>query len=202
MGGFTTEEFERAFVQVYPSEQPLSQECKNFLGFLLTNTPEDVSSGISSSMVDSTNGAKINKCLKTIIGYDDIDYLMLFINHANQSGLTSREIQKHEQFPIFHVVFQMLRNREQLPPASATAKPHSFLFHKKNLERFNTEAASVEPGSVHSRPSEAGVGGGSRRRSSSHRKRKSYRKSKRVRHTPRKQTRRHRHRRSRHRHRR
>ena len=43
-------------------------------------------------------------------------------------------------------------------------------------------------------------GGGSRRRRSSHRKRKSYRKSKRVRHTPRKQTRRHR--RSRHRHRR
>jgi hypothetical protein len=42
-------------------------------------------------------------------------------------------------------------------------------------------------------------GGGSRRRRSSHRKRKGYRKSKRVRHTRRKQTRRHRHRRSRHR---
>ena len=42
-------------------------------------------------------------------------------------------------------------------------------------------------------------GGGSRRRRTSHRKRKSYRKSKCVRHTRRKQTRRHRHRRSRHR---
>jgi hypothetical protein len=44
-----------------------------------------------------------------------------------------------------------------------------------------------------------GIGGGSRRRRSSHRKRKSYRKSKRVRHTRRKQTRRHRHRHSRYR---
>ena len=48
-------------------------------------------------------------------------------------------------------------------------------------------------------PYRSGVGGGSRRRRSSHRKRKSYRKSKRVRHTRRKQTRRHRHRHSRHR---
>jgi hypothetical protein len=44
--------------------------------------------------------------------------------------------------------------------------------------------------------------GGSRRRRSSHRKRKGYRKSKRVRHTRRKQTRRHRHRHRRSRHRR
>ena len=197
MSGFKTEEFELAFVQVYPDEQPFSQECKQFLGFLLTNTPEKVSSGIS--MRDSTNRDKNNEYLKTIIGYPDRDYLMQFINHANQSGLTSGEIQKPSQFPIFHVVFQMLRNREKVPPASA-----SFAYHKKNLENYTTKAASVEPGSVHSRPRppEAGVGGGSRRRRSSHRKRKGYRKSKRVRHTPRKQTRRHRHRRSRHRHRR
>ena len=46
MSRFTAEEFERAFVQVYQGQQPFSEQCKNFLEFLLTNTPENVSSYI------------------------------------------------------------------------------------------------------------------------------------------------------------
>ena len=89
-------------------------------------------------------------------------------------------------------------------PKSTIAKPKSssYEFHEQNLKRSHTDAASVPPGTSHTLSHEMDIGGGSRRRRSSHRKRKSYRKSKRVRHTRRKQTRRHRHRRSRHRHRR
>jgi hypothetical protein len=84
-----------------------------------------------------------------------------------------------------------------LPSARPSAHPTASAFarHKANLQRSNFKAASVER-------QLPGMGGGSRRRRTSHGKRKSYRKSKRVRHTPRKQTHRHRHRHRRSRHRR
>ena len=249
MSRFTAEEFETAFQQVYPENYPFSEQCKNFLEFLLTNTPENVSSDISSLMDDSnmddSNRDEINEYLKTIIGYADIDYLMQFIEHINQIGLTSGEIQNHTQYPIFHVVFQMLQNREikssasarplasattkpkpkPEPPASARAptgiftKPRAPPTHKRAstpkrphphstsarvqgtllsnyYDPLTSNAVSISPPPPPPPPSD---GGGSRRRRSSHRKRKGYRKSKRVRHTRRKQTRTHRHRRSRHR---
>ena len=245
MGRFTAEEFETAFQQVYPENYPFSEQCKNFLEFLLTNTPKNVSSDISSLMDDSnmddSNRDEINEYLKTIIGYADIDYLMQFIEHINQNGLTSGEIQNHTQYPIFHVVFQMLQNREikssasARPTASATTKPKpkpeppasaraptgiftkprapTGIFTKPRAPQptsarvqgtlpsnyydpLTSNAVSISPPPPPPPPSD---GGGSRRRRSSHRKRKGYRKSKRVRHTRRKQTRRHRHRRSRHR---
>ena len=285
MSRFTAEEFERAFQEVYPSQQqqPFSEECKQFLGFLLTDTHENVSSAIESSMGDSTKMDKINKCLETIIGNISIYDLNRFIGYVNVSSVNSDNILEimnqqpdYMYTPIFRICLQMLKNKErgplQAPPtsaptsapasaptsapasarqpnttlifsnkppkptkhhtphqpasarplASATTKPASartphstsahssappttpFTYHEQNLKSFHTNDASVERGSVHPGSSKAGAVGGSRRRRTSHRKRKGYRKSKRVRHTPRKQTRRHRHRhrRSRHRHRR
>ena len=100
------------------------------------------------------------------------------------------------------------------PPASAfpsapvSTRPPKSTIAKENERRANwwalhdegkTDEAQLRFGANKGAPYSSGVGGGSRRRRTSHRKRKSYRKSKHVRHTRRKQTRRHRHRRSRHR---
>ena len=254
MSRFTGEEFERAFQQVYESEQPLFPECKVFLRNILTNSIESVYATISK-MLDE-NKDEMNKCLKTIIEHDNIVDLINFIENINAPSATidtiSTYVLGYEELPIVKVCLRMFQNQAQglqrAPPASAhpprstitkpsSAKPTStrpsaifkkhaitppsaifkktaitpasarpsahpttsFAYHKKNLERFRTNAASVPPGTSHTLSPGVDLGGGSRRRRSSHRKRKSYRKSKRVRHTPRKQTRRHRHRRSRHR---
>jgi hypothetical protein len=159
---------------------------------------------------------------------DEKGELMKFINYINSLGVGSEQIQQiinqnpsvHNDVPIFKVCLKMFENREQGPthPSAlfastpASARPSAnFPIPKTQKERIQRWWALNDAG--RNREAEIYYGaykypnlppgvGGSRRRRSSHRKRKGYRKSKRVRHTPRKQTRRHRHRHRRSRHRR
>ena len=228
MSRFTEDEFKTAFGQV-PHEYPqdVDSVCNTFFKILLTNTPESVYATISK-MPDKNKG-EMNECLKTIIGNTSIDQLNRFIGYVNDYSVNSANIleimnQKphHMGIPIFQVCLQMLQNKErgplQAPPASAlfasalfeSARPPTSTIAKdaetKRIKQWwalreagNPIKAERDFGANKGAPYSSGVGGGSRRRRSSHRKRKSYRKSKRVRHTRRKQTRRHRHRHSRHR---
>jgi hypothetical protein len=132
MSRFTGDEFDIAFQQVY-HEYPQdvdSVKCKNLLKFLLTNTPEEVSTGISLTLDE--NKVEMNNCLITIIGNTSIDELKRFIDYVNDSSVTSANILEimnqqphHRGIPIFNVCLQMLQNREQGPLPSA---PTSSLF--------------------------------------------------------------------------
>jgi hypothetical protein len=119
---------------------------------------------------------------------------------------------KHNEYIQSHLsrVPKSSRPTSTRPPASAhpSTRPLKSTIAKENERIANwwalhnegkTDEAQLRFGANKGALYSSGVGGGSRRRRTSHRKRKSYRKSKCVRHTRRKQTRRHRHRRSRHR---
>ena len=123
-------------------------------------------------------------------------------HHTSARPLTSA-------LPVGKVIAKPTRPPPSTKPASALLSAHPPTSAKDAEadriakwwalhEAGNTDDAERLFGANKGAPYRSGVGGGSRRRRSSHRKRKSYRKSKRVRHTRRKQTRRHRHRRSRH----
>ena len=150
MSRFTPEEFDIAFGEVYPSVYPFTENCKKFLEFLLTNTPENVSSGISLSIGDDM--VKMKECLNTIIDHDNIEDLMGIITFINNTDTTIEAISKmlsgYEDLPIVKVCLQMFQNRElelqqAPPPPSARFDPNSL--HEKNLRRRRPKAASVEP---------------------------------------------------------
>ncbi len=151
MSRFTAEEFERAFVQVYPSQQPLSPECKVFLGFLLTNTPKDVYTSISLSMSDS-NKDKINKCLNTIIGHDNIDDLINFIQDINNPSKTSSTTilklmeDGYNDLPIIKVCLIMFQNKEGPTQALHTSTRPSA--HTSAYPPASTPASAYPPASA------------------------------------------------------
>jgi len=207
MSRFTEEEFERAFKQVSPTwKYRVDEQCKTFLKIILTNTADYVEKFIND-IPESVSKTR-DQCLKIIIEHTNINDLNGFIQNINAPSTTtdtiSKDLSGYEDLPIASVCLRMFQNREPGPPKPASTrppKPASAIAKLPSARPSTLRSDYYDPRtsnavSISPPPSN---GGGSRRRRSSHRKRKSYRKSKRVRHTPRKQTRRRGYRRSRHR---
>ena len=161
MSRFTPEEIERAFGQVsheYPQDVD-SVTCKNLLKFLLTNTPEDVVTGIHST--PDYNMGEMNKYLKTIIGNTDIVQLEKFIRYINGSSVNSSTISEiigqqphHKYIPIYKVCLQMLQNREEGLAASAHPLPSAFLSARPSAFPSSHPLPSARPSAFPSaRPS-------------------------------------------------